>query len=204
MSHFYLFFSSLLTLAALQGTCGLRFDVSSVHFDVINLAGSSPGGLRFTNEIGIEKAQQIMEKTTHFIWHMLHEMNPADRKQVENVSMFIDNYIGAEAMTFGNIINWNGAGQAPIGLIEGIADYTILKANYYPPAYAKRGQGDRWDQGYDFTARFLEYCESLRGGFVAVLNKKMKDSFNVNYFVELLGKPVDQLWSEYKAKYNGS
>jgi len=29
----------------------------------------------------------------------------------------------------------------------------------------------------------------------------MRDSYSDNYFVELLGKTVDQLWSDYKAQY---
>jgi hypothetical protein len=33
------------------------------------------------------------------------------------------------------------------------------------------------------------------------LNKKMRGGYNVNFFVELLGKSVDQLWKDYKAKY---
>ncbi|PSS02676.1 Basic secretory protease [Actinidia chinensis var. chinensis] len=119
--------------------------------------------------------------------------------------MVIHEYKGAEVFTYGETINVSSVylegyeGNAPVGLIEGIADYTILKANYYPPSYA--GMGDRWDQGYDFTARFLEYCEGIRPGFVAALNRKMKDNFSVGFFDELLGKPCDELWREYKEKY---
>lgn len=91
--------------------------------------------------------------------------------------------------------------NAPSALIKGIADYMMLKANYFPPEQAKLGDGDRWDQGYDITARFLEYCESLLDNFVAQLNKKMKDFYNDSYYSDLLGKPVDQLWQEYKDKY---
>nr|C0HJG8.1 RecName: Full=Basic secretory protease; AltName: Full=Boswellia basic secretory protease; Short=BBSP [Boswellia serrata] len=42
-----------------------------------------------------------------------------------------------------------------------------------------------WDEGYDVTARFLDYLNSLDAGFVA----------------ELENKTVEQLWSEYKASY---
>ncbi|KAI9181987.1 hypothetical protein LWI28_020794 [Acer negundo] len=100
-----------------------------------------------------------------------------------------------------HIWQWNGNGQAPGGLIEGIADYVRLKANYAPSHWVKPGQGNRWDQGYDVTARFLDYCNSLRNGFVAELNKKMRSGYSNNYFVDLLGKNVDQLWRDYKAKY---
>ncbi|WOG81569.1 hypothetical protein DCAR_0100720 [Daucus carota subsp. sativus] len=92
--------------------------------------------------------------------------------------------------------------NAPQGLIEGIADYMMIRANYYPPVLAHPGDGDRWDQGYGITARFLEYCESLLGGFVAQLNKKMKDSYADEYFIDILDKPVDVLWKEYKKKYS--
>ncbi|KAL7236505.1 hypothetical protein ACSBR1_019739 [Camellia fascicularis] len=94
--------------------------------------------------------------------------------------------------------------MTPTGLIEGIADYTALKAKYYKPEFfARPGSGKRWDQGYSITARFLEYCDGLKPGFVAAMNRKMRDTWSLNYFVELVGKPVDQLWREYKAKYAG-
>jgi hypothetical protein len=100
-----------------------------------------------------------------------------------------------------HIWQWNGNGQTPGGLIEGIADFVRLKANYAPSHWVQAGQGDRWDQGYDVTAKFLDYCNGLRNGFVAELNKKMKTGYSAQYFVDLLGKTVDQLWKDYKAKY---
>ena len=32
--------------------------------------------------------------------------------------------------------------------------------------------------------------------------QEIEDWLRANYFVELLGKTVDQLWSDYKAKYD--
>ncbi|KAI3707985.1 hypothetical protein L2E82_36968 [Cichorium intybus] len=100
-----------------------------------------------------------------------------------------------------HVFQWNGEGQTPAGLVEGVAEYTTLRANYISPAFAKPGDGSTWDQGYDFTARFLEYCDGIVPGFVAKLNAKMRFAYDVKYFEELTGKPVDQLWQEYKAKY---
>nr|GEX35645.1 hypothetical protein [Tanacetum cinerariifolium] len=99
-----------------------------------------------------------------------------------------------------HMFQWDGEGHAPLMLVEGVADYTKLKAGYAQEGFAKPGQGDSWDQGYDFTARFLEYCDEIVPGFVAKLNKMMRFNFDVNYFEDLTGKPVDQLWIEYKAK----
>ncbi|XP_021803219.1 uncharacterized protein LOC110747335, partial [Prunus avium] len=100
-----------------------------------------------------------------------------------------------------HVWQWNGNGQAPGGLIEGIADYVRLKAGFVPSHWVQPGQGNRWDQGYDVTARFLDYLNGRRSGFVAELNKKLRSGYSAKYFVDLLGKNVDQLWSDYKAKY---
>ena len=82
------------------------------------------------------------------------------------------------------------------GLIEGIADYTVLKVEYYPPEFRKLGSGERWDHGYNVTARFLEHCDRFRPGFVAALNRKTRDKWSLDYFVELVGKPVYPFWRE--------
>ncbi|KAI3445932.1 hypothetical protein Pfo_002597 [Paulownia fortunei] len=101
-----------------------------------------------------------------------------------------------------HIFQWSGKGTAPGGLTEGVADYVMIKSNYYDPdGYTKPGEGGRWDEGYGVTARFLEYCDSLRNGFTVKLNNKMREVYKDEYFLDLLGKPLDQVWSDYKAKY---
>ena len=100
-----------------------------------------------------------------------------------------------------HVWQWNGQRHANGGLIEGIADYARLKAGYAPGHWVKPGQGDRWDQGYDITARFLDYCDSLKPGFVALLNANMKDGYTDDFFAQILGNTVQQLWQDYKANY---
>ncbi|KAF8020091.1 hypothetical protein BT93_G0711 [Corymbia citriodora subsp. variegata] len=202
----------------------------AVEFTVTNNAGNTPGGTRFTDETGIPYSQQIMTKSTDFIWRTFQQNDPSNRKDVAKVNLFIDNMDGV-AYTSNNEIHvsakylggfsgdvkgeftgilyhemthvwqWNGAGQAPGGLIEGIADYVRLRSGYVPGHWVQAGQGNKWDQGYDVTARFLDYCNGLKNGFVAELNKKMRTGYSDKYFVDLLGKTADQLWTEYKAKY---
>lgn len=58
-----------------------------------------------------------------------------------------------------HVWQWNGNGQAPKGLIEGIADFVRLKAGYVPSHWVKPGQGNQWDQGYDVMAQLLDYCK---------------------------------------------
>lgn len=218
-----LLLSTLVILATTQGN-------QAVEYTVTNTAGSTAGGARFAAEIGEDYSKQTLSAATDFIWRVFQQPNAEDRKAVDKVSLFIDdmdgvayainneihfsaNYIGNytgdlkreytgvlyHEMT--HIWQWNGNGQTPGGLIEGVADFVRLKANYAPSHWVQPGQGDRWDQGYDVTARFLDYCNDLRNGFVAELNKKMRDGYGDQYFVDLLGKTVDQLWSDYKAKY---
>ncbi|KAD6454227.1 hypothetical protein R6Q59_016067 [Mikania micrantha] len=207
--------------------------ISAIDYFVTNEAAKTPGGIRFTNEIGIPYTTHKMGTINDFIWStILQENNPLDRKPVDYVNLYIVEFDGAEGITWGNnninvssiylngyegdlkweftsllyhemthVFQWDGEGHTPSMLVEGIADYTILRADYAPPGFAKPGQGDRWDQGYDFTARFLEYCDGINSGFVAKFNKKMRFNYDVKYFKELTGKPVDQLWNEYKANY---
>ena len=96
---------------------------------------------------------------------------------------------------------WNGKGEAPGGLIEGIADFVRLKAKLEPPHW-KREIADKWDQGYQHTAYFLEWLESSMGeGSVRRINDALKDEeYDENTFWQrLFGREVKDLWNEYKA-----
>ncbi|CAN1156404.1 hypothetical protein LINPERPRIM_LOCUS20184 [Linum perenne] len=100
------------------------------------------------------------------------------------------------------IWQWDARGQAPAGLVSGIAHFVRLQARYGTVETAKPGEGDRWDQGNGVTARFLGYCEKLNKGFVGELNKKMRHGYTDGFFLDLLGLPVDHLWSNYKEKFH--
>ncbi|XP_057423632.1 uncharacterized protein LOC130717432 [Lotus japonicus] len=214
----------LMFLTAMQGT-------KAVDYTVTNNALTTAGGARFRDQIGAEYAKQTLDSATQFTWRVFQQNTPADRRNVQTVSLFVDDMDGVAYTTPSNsqihlsaryvnsysgdlkreitgvlyheIVHvWqNGIGSAPGGLIEGIADYVRLKANYAPSHWVKPGQGNKWDQGYDVTAQFLDYCNSLKNGFVAEMNKLLSNGYSDQYFVQLLGKNVDQLWTDYKAKY---
>ncbi|KAI3448142.1 hypothetical protein Pfo_004807 [Paulownia fortunei] len=223
MANLVLIFSSFAILSAMRG-------ILAIDYTVTNNAANTAGGARFVRDIGAQYSLQTMNASTAFIWRTFQQNSPSDRKTLQKVSLFIDDmdgvaytsndqihvsaryiqgYSGDVKREFTGVLyhemthvwQWSGNGQAPGGLIEGIADFVRLKAGYAPSHWVSPGQGDRWDQGYDVTARFLDYCNGLNNGFVAELNKKMRTGYSNNYFVELLGKTVDQLWKDYKAKY---
>ncbi|XP_047332820.1 uncharacterized protein LOC124936369 [Impatiens glandulifera] len=203
----------------------LAMTVQAVEYTVTNTAAGTPGGVRFDNEIGSDYSLQILSESTSFVWQIFQQNQDSDRKSVAKVSTFVEAYtsndeihvsaeyiagysgdvrieiIGVLYHEMTHVWQWNGAGQAPGGLIEGVADYVRLKSGFIPSHWVQPGQGDRWDQGYDVTARFLDYCNGLLDGFVAKLNEKMIDGYSQTYFDDLLGESVDQLWSDYKAKY---
>ncbi|KAK3035719.1 hypothetical protein RJ639_033421 [Escallonia herrerae] len=195
MARLYPFLSLLLALAALHGTCGVEYEVE-------NDTPHTLGGVRFDQDIGIPFTKNIMGTINKFIWQIFEQPTPADRKYVPRVKVVIAQYseVAAYVNININLINVRNF-TAPGSLTEGIADYMVLRAKLNGPGFALPGQGDRWDEGYSVTARFLEYCDSLRPAFTAALNNKMRHAYSEDYFVELLGKPVNQLWSEYKAKY---
>ncbi|CAN4112144.1 unnamed protein product [Withania somnifera] len=202
----------------------------TVTYNVTNRDPNSAGGIRFTKEVGLNYTKQTLANSTNFIWAIFQQTVDADKKLYTALNAFVENtaYI---AYTVGNEIHlgttyiqsysgnikteltgiifheathvwqWSGNSSTPGGLIEGIADYVRLKAGYAVSNWAQNGQGTRWDEGYSVTARFLDYCNGLRNGFVAELNKKMRTGYTNNFFVELLGKTPDQLFGDYKAKY---
>ncbi|GLJ24692.1 hypothetical protein SUGI_0472260 [Cryptomeria japonica] len=191
----------LIALAAIllgQPTEAVDFEFS------INAQGTT-GGNRFDQEIGQSGALEIMNSSTKFIWDTFQQQSAADRKNVDKVTLIVESMDGI-AYTSGDQIHlsadyWNGQGNAPSGLIEGVADYVRLTAALSSPQWVKPGGGDKWDQCYDVTAYFLQYCDSVSSGFVAKLNAKLASGWNVGFFNDLTGKSVDQLWSDYKARY---
>ncbi|OAY45562.1 uncharacterized protein LOC110619503 [Manihot esculenta] len=221
------FLSSVLALATLHG-------IHAVEYIVTNRAPTTPGGIKFNNQLGVEYTKQTMASASDFIWRLFQQNTEADRKNVPLVSLFLDdlgdnavagtsnneisvgdNFIqniqGDVKPDFNGVVyhemthvwQWDGSAgnKAPGHVIEGIADFVRLKANYVPQGWAQPGDGSNWNDSYSVTARFFDYCNDLRNGFVADLNKQMRETYSDEFFVQLLGKPVDQLWNEYKARY---
>ncbi|KAK3156792.1 hypothetical protein QOZ80_2AG0111960 [Eleusine coracana subsp. coracana] len=219
--------ASLLVLATAATTAG------AVTFHVTNTAPGTPGRQRFDQVVGVDYATQVLSDASAFIWATFNQADPADRKPVDVVTLLVENignvaftsgndihlsaqYVGGYSGDVRTEVTgvlyhetthvWQWGLQdysAHSWVFEGIADFMRLKAGYAPAHWVQPGEGSSWDEGYDVTARFLDYCDSLSPGFVAVLNAKLKDGYSDDYFVQILGKNVQQLWQDYKAKYGG-
>ncbi|XP_038887144.1 uncharacterized protein LOC120077334 [Benincasa hispida] len=223
--HLIIFLSFIITLYSFKSTNSLKFSVT-------NSAVNTTGGIRFDLEIGTSTAENTLKTTTDFIFKIFQQFKDADRKTVHNIRLFIDAKYDAVSYTSGTDIfiaanhiatysgdlrnevagilyqqlthvwQWAGNGEAPAGLIEGVAEFVRLKSGFVSGEWAAAGDGDRWDEGHGgVTARFLEYLEGLGSGFVAELNRKMRNGYSKDYFVELMAATADELWAEYKAEY---
>uniref|UniRef100_A0A0C9S800 TSA: Wollemia nobilis Ref_Wollemi_Transcript_12531_1084 transcribed RNA sequence n=1 Tax=Wollemia nobilis TaxID=56998 RepID=A0A0C9S800_9CONI len=223
------FLLPLLFVVGMTSMMGLT--TQALDLVVTNSDQGSDGGKRFDAEIGQSTALEILDSASKFVWDTFHQQSAADRKNVQKITLIVESMPSGVAFTANDEIHlsseyvasfqgdvkteirgvlyhevthvwqWSGNGNAPGGLIEGIADYVRLTAGLAPSHWVKPGGGDRWDQGYDVTAYFLQYCESVSSGFVANMNAKLAGGWNVSFFNDLTGKSVDELWNDYKAKY---
>ncbi|KAB8256835.1 peptidase of plants and bacteria-domain-containing protein [Aspergillus pseudonomiae] len=110
--------------------------------------------------------------------------------------------------------------RPPGGLIEGIADFVRLKAGFVPPHWKRptsaQERADKWDQGYQHTAFFLEWLEDVRigKGAVGMLNDRLLRSGYIGesetlengrpgFWKNLFGSGVDELWDDYGKYLDG-
>jgi hypothetical protein len=103
---------------------------------------------------------------------------------------------------------WDANGTCPGGLIEGIADYVRLKADLAPPHWKRDERMDKWDEGYQRTAYFLEWLEGEYGvGTVSRVNAGLREGeyeakgFWTGIFGE--GRDVEWLFKRFRESLKG-
>lgn len=96
-----------------------------------------------------------------------------------------------------------GYGSCPGGLVEGIADWVRLRCDLAPPHWDSKKPGTRWDGGYQHTAYFLAYLERRFGDeTVRKINETLRTTRyeEKSFWTGQLGRPVEQLFEDYKAE----
>ncbi|KAI1182626.1 BSP-domain-containing protein [Nemania serpens] len=149
-------------------------------------------GVAYTTGIDLDPEQH---KEIHFSSHYIASIAPERR------SREIEGVIVHELV---HCYQYNGRGNAPGGLIEGIADWVRLGAGLAPPHWRKDEElKEKWDAGYQHTAYFLQYLEERFGeGTVRRLNEGLRTSKYEEkpFWTGILGRPIEQLWEDYKAQ----
>ncbi|KAI1300040.1 BSP-domain-containing protein [Xylaria venustula] len=147
-------------------------------------------GVAYTTGIDLDPEQH---KEIHFSSHYITSISP-DRRSHEIEGVLVHELV--------HCYQHNGHGYAPGGLIEGVADWVRLGAGLAPPHWQKGEEvNGKWDAGYQHTAYFLQYLEERFGeGTVRRLNEGLRTSKyeEKSFWTGILGRPVEQLWEDYK------
>lgn len=94
----------------------------------------------------------------------------------------------------------NGRGAGPGGLIEGIADWVRLRANLGAKHWKRDAVPDKWDQGYEKTAYFLDWLEDKFGeGTVRKINEALREKRykHDSFWTGVVGSDIETLWKDY-------
>lgn len=101
-----------------------------------------------------------------------------------------------------HIVQAYGDGGGPWWVTEGIADYVRYKfgvdnagARWTLPDYR---EGQKYDNGYRVTARFLAWLEKSNPGIVKTLDKNMRShTYKEEIWKDQTGKTLEELWHTY-------
>ncbi|GLJ37515.1 hypothetical protein SUGI_0762310 [Cryptomeria japonica] len=194
----------------------------AVDIIVINTAKTKAGGKLFEAIIGEDKGIFLAKQASDFVQNLLYSNPKYPRKNVTQIILSIDNYtkiavtdeyvihisdeyiadyvgdlegeiMGLIYREMGRVWLWNGGGEAPLTLIEGMAEYLRLSAGLYPSQTYSNAETDHGSDGQQM-AKYLQYCESVKSGFVAEFNGRLEEKWNTDLFAEF---SMEEKWGEF-------
>jgi hypothetical protein len=118
----------------------------------------------------------------------------ASRNSVDKTTYEITGVIIHEMV---HAVQFNGGGNTPGGLIEGIADYVRLRAQFAPPHW-RITRGGKWDSGYERTGYFLDWAQKRHPGFVEECNTAMALEWDEEWCRRHCQSSWEELWSIYQ------
>ncbi|KAK6946050.1 basic secretory protein [Dillenia turbinata] len=148
---------------------------------MLSMGHSSSFQLEKNLYLFIRSFTEKLQSATKFIWNQFEQ--PVQRKGVQQLTTFLETKIGVTYSTNNEIhSSADYMADSPGDLKAEITGLLFLKMTHGMPGLkgVQPGQGDRWDQGYAVTAWFLDYCYSLRDGFVVELNARMRNDYSDN------------------------
>lgn len=94
---------------------------------------------------------------------------------------------------------FDASGTAPTGFTEGVADHVRLKNGLAPPHWRPEEVGETWDAGYQKTAYFLAWIDSVCGPLSTVnLNYACRGrKWDESIFLDVTGMSLSDLWHDF-------
>ncbi|RWW62492.1 hypothetical protein BHE74_00030373, partial [Ensete ventricosum] len=99
---------------------------------------------------------------------------------------------------------WDGRGEAPRSLLDAMAEYVAMSSGMASPSIRPRNtsvspfNASCWeDDDHVRLASFLHYCNAKHHGFVARLNRAMREEWTEDTFSAALGSSAPQICSAY-------
>ncbi|RWW65364.1 hypothetical protein BHE74_00027337 [Ensete ventricosum] len=93
---------------------------------------------------------------------------------------------------------WDAQQAAPSPLLEAVADYLAVAAGFFPQSSNKTCNVSSY-----WSAEFLQYCEGRRNGFIARLNRGMRERWSESTVDDALGSPVRQVYTAFHEPETG-
>lgn len=171
-------------------------------------------GVAYTTGTELDEAHKEIHLSLNYLQTRIKEFYGSDKPKGTNRkadASFIHEVRGVLTHEMVHVFQHDGQGTWPGGLTEGIADFVRMKsglgaAHWNPWPAGKRTRGDKWDEGYQKTAWFLEWVEDNVGGPGAIgrLNEAVRnDEWNDGQVWEtVMGKSVDDCWTSYQEDWD--
>ncbi|KAL0906828.1 hypothetical protein M5K25_025354 [Dendrobium thyrsiflorum] len=121
----------------------------------------------------------------------------------ESFTIFLSADIAAEALAtavtkgVAQVLLWDGGGQAPSQMIEALGDY--LSTAVAGDLLVFR-ETEREEEKCLGEAGFVEYCERRMPGFVARLNRRMRERWSEEMVDDALGFPARRACAEFRRR----
>ncbi|KIW08971.1 uncharacterized protein PV09_00880 [Verruconis gallopava] len=159
----------------------------------ITLILRSMPGVAYTTGMDIDNDHKEIHFSTDYVASI-----PMERRKQEMLGVITHEMV--------HCWQWAANGTCPGGLIEGIADFVRLRADFVPPHWKQEAGGD-WDAGYQHTGYFLDWLERTLGeGTVIKINDRLRDRNydEVEFWSHCCGDDVKNLWKRYKESLENS
>ncbi|XP_065036820.1 uncharacterized protein LOC135672288 [Musa acuminata AAA Group] len=222
----------LLTLVAISlwanHEASMNIDISTV-----NSAVGSRAGRRFDlNFVSNGRANRIVHHASRFVEQALYPEEAYPRKPISHITLHLasndldsvtsvnpgagsghytihlspslmseadgDGALASEVhRAVARLMLWDAQQAAPSQLLEAEADYLAVAAGFPPSSNKTCNVSSYW------SAEFLQYCEVRRNGFIARLNRGMRERWSESTVDDALGSPVRQVYTAFHAPETG-